>query len=79
MIARIKQKGGVGKTRSAVNLAHALVSKGKRVLMVDMDPQASLTIYAGYDPYELDRQRRAMVHGLTDSQGLGPTVPERRL
>ena len=51
VIALVNQKGGMGKTTSAVNLAHALVSKGKRVLMVDMDPQARLTIYAGYDPY----------------------------
>jgi len=44
------QKGGVGKTTTAVSLAGMCVIHGARVLLVDMDPHGSLTSYFGYDP-----------------------------
>ena len=47
VIAFVNQKGGVGKTTSCLNVGAALSRKGKRVLLIDADPQGNLTISAG--------------------------------
>ncbi len=49
-IAIINQKGGVGKTTTAVNLGAGLAAAGKRVGIVDLDPQAHATLHLGIDP-----------------------------
>ncbi len=53
VIALMNQKGGVGKTTTAVNLGAAMARLGKRVLLIDMDPQGHLTLHMGLDPASL--------------------------
>ena len=55
IISVSNQKGGVGKTTTTANLGIGLANSGKKVLLVDCDPQASLTVSLGYSqPDELE-------------------------
>jgi len=54
VIAIVNQKGGCGKTTTAVNLGGCLADDGRRVLLVDLDPQAHSTLALGCNPDDLD-------------------------
>lgn len=64
IIAVAQHKGGTGKTTTCINLGASLSSMGKRVLVVDLDPQASLTVSVGINPLEVGK---SIHHVLVDS------------
>ncbi|HVS40807.1 MAG TPA: ParA family protein [Candidatus Dormibacteraeota bacterium] len=86
-IAIVAGKGGVGKTTSVINIGACLAGLGRRVLVVDCDPQSNLTSGLGFDPYEKRRTiidvvagrcaaQRAIVETATRGLHLLPAHPD---
>jgi chromosome partitioning protein len=65
VVAVCNQKGGVGKTTTTINLGAALAEQGRRVLLVDFDPQGALSVGLGIQPHELE----ATVYNLLMERG----------
>jgi chromosome partitioning protein len=63
IVALANQKGGTGKSTSTYNIGVSLAQRNRKVLLIDLDPQASLTICAGLEPYNFDNNIITLLQG----------------
>jgi chromosome partitioning protein len=78
IIALCNQKGGVGKTTTAINLGAGLAELGRKILLVDFDPQGSLSVGLGVNPHTLDHSIYDLLLGreVAVDQVINPTNVE---
>jgi len=77
IVAIANQKGGVGKTTTAVNLGCALAERGIRILLVDLDPQANATSALGMQEVEADSIYDSLLGGASIAEKVLPTRIDR--
>ena len=78
IIAVANQKGGVGKTTTAINLSACLAEKNKKVLTLDMDPQGNTTSGLGVDKNEVEDTLYELLVGQSDLSLIHISEPTRR-
>jgi chromosome partitioning protein len=76
VLAIANQKGGVAKTTTVASLGAAMAEKGRRVLLVDLDPQGSLTFSLGHDPDKLAVSIHEVLLGEVEPDAALVTTPE---
>ena len=74
VISISNQKGGVAKTVTSVNMGIGLAREGKKVLLIDADPQGSLTISLGWDyPDKMDVSLATIMMKIINDESVSPT------
>ena len=72
-VAVLNQKGGVGKTTVTLGLASAAAAAGRKVLVIDLDPQGSSTWVLGIDPGEIDVSARDVLEKAPLADAIHPS------